>query len=83
MAETIDKVSHDYELPQHLMDALEDDVLILTHEQLRELIEIEAAALLGLAFEEAEERARAGTLPKDAFGTNIETLFWLYHSSAT
>lgn len=83
MAETIDKTSYDYELPQHLIDAIEGDLMVLTREQLRELIEIEAGALLGLTFEEAEEQARAGTLPKDAYGTNIETLFWLYHSSAT
>ena len=80
MAETVDKTTYDYELPQHLVDALEEGVL--SREQLRELIEIEADALLGLTFEEAEAQSRAGTLPKDVYGTNIESLFWMYHASA-
>ncbi|CAN5750100.1 hypothetical protein BH23CHL2_BH23CHL2_14740 [soil metagenome] len=78
MAETIDKTSYDYELPQHMIDAIEEGVL--SREQLRELIEIEAA-VLGLTFEEAEEQARAGKLPKHGLGTSIETFLWMYRKS--
>lgn len=80
MAKTIDKTCYDYELPQHLIDAIEGDVMVLTHEQLRELIEIEAAQL-GLTFEEAEEQARAGKLPKHGLGTSVESLLWMYRRS--
>ena len=80
MAETVAKTcyDYDYEVPQHIIDALEEGVL--SHEQLRELIEIEAA-VLGLTFEEAEEQARAGTLPKHGLGTSVESLLWMYRKS--
>ncbi len=78
MAETAEKTCYDYELPQHLIDAIEDGVL--SHEQLRELIEIEAG-VLGLTFEEAEEQARTGKLPKHGLGTSVESLLWMYRKS--
>ena len=80
MAETIDKTCNSYELPQHLIDAIEGEVMVLTHEQLRELIEIEAG-VLGLTFEEAEGQARAGKLPKHGLGTSVEALLRMYHAS--
>jgi hypothetical protein len=75
MAETVSTSA--YYVPQHLVDAIESGEL--THEQLRELIEIEAAEL-GLTFEEAEEHARVGKLPKHGLGTSVETLLWMYRS---
>jgi hypothetical protein len=75
MAETVDTSS--YYIPQHLVDAIESGEL--THEQLRELIDIEAAEL-GLTFEEAEELARAGKLPKHGLGTSVESLLWMYQA---
>ena len=45
----------------------------LNDEQFRELIRHEAE-LLGLTFDEAVERAREGTLPKNAIGLDLELL---------
>jgi hypothetical protein len=58
-------------LPQDLVDALDRGEL--TPGQLRQLIALEAEAL-GLDFEEAVKRARAGTLPRDAIGADLELL---------
>lgn len=59
------------QLPQDLIDAIESGEI--TQEQLRQLIEIEAG-LLGLTFDEAVEKARQNTLPKDALGTDVQFL---------
>lgn len=59
------------QLPQDLVDAIESGHI--TQEQLRQLIEIEAG-WLGLTFDEAVERARQNTLPKDALGTDVQFL---------
>ena len=48
----------------------------LTDEQLRELITFEAAAL-GLSYEEAIERAKARTLPRNYIGADLELLVQL------
>jgi hypothetical protein len=58
-------------LPAELLEALEGGVL--TQEQLRELISIEAAQL-GLGFDEAVKRAREGSLPKNPVGLDLELL---------
>ncbi|HEV2123906.1 MAG TPA: hypothetical protein VGW38_14170 [Chloroflexota bacterium] len=59
------------QLPQDLVDAIESGYI--TQGQLRQLIEIEAS-WLGLAFDEAVERARQNTLPKDYLGSDIQFL---------
>jgi len=59
------------QLPKELADAIESGDI--TQEQLRQLIKIEAG-WLGLSFDEALERARTNTLPKDALGTDIQFL---------
>jgi hypothetical protein len=64
-------------LPAELRAALEE----LTVEQLRELIAAEARGL-DLSFEEAEERASKGTLPKDALGSDLALLFELLFATA-
>lgn len=59
------------QLPQDLIDSIESGHI--TQEQLRQLIEIEAS-WLGLTFDEAVERARQNTLPKDYLGSDIQFL---------
>lgn len=58
-------------LPQDLVNAIERGQL--TEAQLRQLITLEAEAL-GLDFEEGVKRARAGTLPQNAIGADLELL---------
>ena len=50
----------------------------LTVPELRELI-AEEAALLGLSFEQAVERERAGALPATAVGTDLTFLIRMLH----
>ncbi len=59
------------EMPADLLAAIESGVL--TQEQLRQLIAIEAADL-GLSYDEAVRRARNRSLPKSALGSDIELL---------
>jgi hypothetical protein len=59
------------ELPKELVEAIERGEL--TRAQLRELIAHEAGAL-NLTFEEAVARAKAGTLPRNNIGADIELL---------
>lgn len=54
---------------QELLDALDKGELSV--ENLKELIEIEAAQL-GLTVDEAIERARKNTLPKGPLGTDLQ-----------
>jgi hypothetical protein len=58
-------------MPRHLQDALDSGYL--TQAQLRELIEFEADRL-GFGFDEAVQRARADTLPRNANGTDLRAL---------
>lgn len=53
----------------------------LTEEQFRELIETEARAL-GLTYDEAIARARAGTLPRHPRGANLELLVEMLDAGA-
>lgn len=64
------------ELPADVLDGLERG--ILSEEQLKTLIEFDAAQL-GLTFDEAVELARCDTLPKTAAGTDLRLLIsmWL------
>lgn len=57
------------QLPQDLVDAVESGEI--TREQLMRLIEFEAEEL-GLTFDEAVERARNDTLPKNYLGSGIQ-----------
>lgn len=57
------------QLPQDLVDAVESGEV--TREQLIRLIEFEAEEL-GLTFDEAVERARNNTLPKNYLGSGIQ-----------
>jgi len=59
-------------MPQHLLDALDRGKL--SDAELRELIALQAAEL-GLTFEEAEARYRAGALPRDYRGVDLGLLF--------
>jgi hypothetical protein len=59
----------EHSIPESLLRALEAGEL--DGEQLRELIEIEAAAL-GLSFDEAVARARANTLPQTPDGFDLQ-----------
>ena len=61
-------------LPRELQRAIERGQL--TDEQVRELITLEAAAL-GLTYEEAVERAKARTLPRNHIGADLELLVQL------
>lgn len=61
-------------LPLELQQAIEEGAL--TDEQLRELITLEAEAL-GLTFKEAVECARAGTLPHNLLGSDLQLLVQL------
>jgi hypothetical protein len=63
--------THARPVPDEIIQALEDGVL--TQAQLRELIAIEAEDI-GLSFDEAVERARQRTLPKNAIGSDIQLL---------
>jgi len=67
-------------LPAELRAALENGGE-LTVEQLRELISAEARSL-NLSFEEAEELATKGKLPKDALGSDLALLFELLFAAA-
>lgn len=58
-------------LPTELQKAIEQGEL--TDEQLRELITLEAEAL-GLTYDQAIEKAKARTLPKNYLGADIELL---------
>ena len=58
-------------LPDHLQQALDDGCL--TQEQLQELIAFQAE-LLGLDFDEAVERARNDTLPRNMIGVDLRLL---------
>lgn len=58
-------------LPTELQRAIEQGTL--TDEQLRQLITLEAEAL-GLTYEQAIEKAKARTLPKNYLGADIELL---------
>ena len=75
MAETIN--TKGYTLPQHLIDAIEEGEI--TRDQLRELIEIEAAEI-GLTFDEAYASALAGTLPMSELGSDIESWLRMYRA---
>jgi hypothetical protein len=59
------------ELPVSLIEAIEHGEL--TPEQLDELISLEASAL-GLDYEQAVARAKAGTLPKTYIGADLALL---------
>lgn len=58
------------EMPPDLLAAIEGDG-VLTTEQFRQLFEIEAESI-GLTFDEAIAAARAGTLPKNPIGFDLE-----------
>lgn len=58
------------QMPADLLAAIEGDG-VLTEEQFRQLFEIEAESI-GLTFDEAIEAARAGTLPKNPIGFDLE-----------
>lgn len=58
-------------LPKDLEQAIADGTL--TEEQLKELIRLEADAL-GLSFDQAVKQAKAGTLPKNYIGADLELL---------
>ena len=60
------------QMPPDLLAAIEGDG-VLTDEQLRQLIEIEAESI-GLTFDEAVAAARAGSLPKNHIGFDIRSL---------
>ncbi len=64
-------------MPAELVRALEDGEL--TDNQLVQLITIEAAEL-GLSFDEAVQRARDGSLPKNLVGLDLELLVSLLPS---
>ncbi len=59
------------ELPEELQEAMEAG--ILTVDQLRELIRLEARAL-GMSFHQGVEAARRGTLPDTVIGEDLDTL---------
>ena len=59
------------EMPASLVQAIDGGEL--TEAQLRELITFEAAEL-GLSFDEAVQRARARTLPKNPIGSDLQLL---------
>ena len=61
-------------VPDHIIQALEDGEI--THDQLRELIGIEAA-MLGLSFEDAVASAQDDTLPRDPIGTDLRFLVFM------
>lgn len=58
-------------VPRDLLDALEKGVM--TEDQLRRLIEIEAKEL-GMTLDEALRRAEEGSLPTGPIGIDIEYL---------
>jgi hypothetical protein len=58
-------------IPPELSQAIESGVL--TQDELRQLITIEAQAM-GLTFDEAVRQAHARTLPRTALGSDIELL---------
>ena len=60
------------QMPPDLLAAIEGDG-VLTDDQLRQLVAIEAE-MIGLSHDEAVDRARADTLPRDALGTDIRAL---------
>jgi hypothetical protein len=60
-----------FELPENLREALESGEL--TQDQLRQLIEKEAA-FIGLDYAQAVKRARDRTLPPGVFSDDIEML---------
>jgi hypothetical protein len=60
------------QMPPDLLAAIEGDG-VLTDEQFRQLIAIEAE-MIGLTFDEAVERARADTLPRNPIGYDIRAL---------
>lgn len=57
-------------VPPDLVATIEGDG-VLTHEQFRQLFEIEAESI-GLTFDEAIAAAPAGTLPKNPIGFDLE-----------
>lgn len=59
------------QLPKELQEAIDHGVL--TQEQLRELIALEAATV-GLDFDEAVRGAYEDTLPRNATGTDLKLL---------
>jgi hypothetical protein len=58
------------QMPPDLLAAIEGEG-VLTHEQFRQLFEIEADSI-GLTFDEAIDAARTGTLPKNPIGFDLE-----------
>jgi len=62
-------------VPDDLLHAIETSSM--THEQICQLIEIEALEL-GLTYDEAIQKAREGTLPTGPLGSNIEFLAGLF-----
>lgn len=77
MAVTRRKTAQLDTMPADLVRALEDGAL--TDDQLVQLITIEAAEL-GLSFDEAVQRARDGSLPKNLIGLDLEMLVSLLPS---
>lgn len=77
MAVTRRKTEQPDTMPAELVRALEDGEL--TDAQLVQLITIEAAAL-GLSFDEAVQRVRDGSLPKNLIGLDLEMLVSLLPS---
>jgi hypothetical protein len=59
------------ELPEELRQAIESGVL--TSEQIRQLIELEAKAI-GLTYAEAIVRAEARSLPRNGIGNDLQLL---------
>lgn len=59
------------EIPESLRKAMDGGML--SHEQLRQLIELEAQAI-GLDFDQAIKGARSNTLPHSAIGTDLRFL---------
>jgi len=58
------------DLPDHLVEALVKGAE-LTDDQIREIVTIEATEL-GLTYDVAVRQARQGTLPRNAYGSDIE-----------
>ena len=58
-------------LPQEILDAIDHGVV--TQAQLKEIIEFRAEAL-GLGYDEAVQRARKDTLPRNTTGTDLRLL---------
>lgn len=59
------------QLPQEILDAIDHGVV--TQEQLKEIIAFQAKAL-GLEYDEAVQRARKDTLPRNTAGTHLRLL---------